>query len=99
MWRGRARVAEDMPQRRYEQGLPNHHDPLAGIGGAPPAQSALTLRLVLAIFGLVVCIIAAVVCLIVRLSTAISVVLIVLAVIAAGDIAVVTYRKRRGEPG
>ena len=39
----------------YERGLPDHHDPTAGIGGAAPAQSALTLRLVLAAFGLVVC--------------------------------------------
>ena len=37
----------------HERGLPGFHDPTAGFGGAPPAQSALTLRLVLAGFGLV----------------------------------------------
>src|SRR3954454_17434128 len=40
----------------YERGLPDHHDPTAGFGGAAPAQSALTLRLALAVFGLVVCV-------------------------------------------
>src|SRR5918997_2642392 len=40
----------------YERGLPDHHDPTAGFAGAPPARSALTLRLVLAVFGLVVCV-------------------------------------------
>jgi hypothetical protein len=33
----------------------DYHDPLAGFGGAPPAYSALTLRLVLALFGVIVC--------------------------------------------
>src|SRR5215210_4764200 len=49
------------PRRRrsradYERGLPDHHDPTAGFAGARPARSALTLRLVLAVFGLVVCV-------------------------------------------
>src|SRR3712207_5437952 len=44
------------PREDYERGLPAHHDPTAGFGGAPPAQSALTLRLILAVFGLVVCV-------------------------------------------
>lgn len=39
---------------RPPSGGPDYHDPTAGIGGAPPASSALTLRLVLAIFGFVV---------------------------------------------
>ena len=42
-------------RRRFAAGLPDYHDPLAGIGGAPPALSALTLRLVLATFGLLFC--------------------------------------------
>jgi hypothetical protein len=33
---------------------PDYHDPTAGVGGAPAAVSALTLRLVLALFGFVV---------------------------------------------
>src|SRR4051812_50081391 len=40
----------------YERGLPDYHDPTAGFAGAPPAQSALTLRAVLAVFGLLVCV-------------------------------------------
>jgi hypothetical protein len=34
---------------------PGYHDPTAGWSGAPPARSALTLRIVLASYGLVVC--------------------------------------------
>src|SRR3954467_12482884 len=50
------------PHRRrsredYERGLPDYHDPTAGFGGAAPARSALTLRLVLAVFGLIVCVV------------------------------------------
>ena len=36
-----------------------YHDPTAGIAGAAPARSALTLRLVLAAFGFIVCSIGA----------------------------------------
>ena len=32
-----------------------YHDPFAGIAGAAPTRSALTLRIVLAGFGLLVC--------------------------------------------
>jgi len=38
----------------YERGLPGYHDPTAGFGGSSPARSALTLRALLAVFGLVV---------------------------------------------
>jgi Mn2+/Fe2+ NRAMP family transporter len=82
----------------FSKGLSDHHDPLAGIGGAPPAYSALTLRLVLAIFGLVFCsgaAIAAAIGGVVWLVIA----MVIGAVIAAVDIAVIVYRKRRGEPG
>lgn len=40
-------------------GREGYHDPFARIAGAAPARSALTLRLVLATFGLVVCAIGA----------------------------------------
>ena len=43
------------PQRegddRQRRARPGYHDPTHGIGGAPPARSALTLRLVLAAVG------------------------------------------------
>ena len=83
----------------YQRGLPDHHDPTAGIGGAPPAQSALTLRLVLAAFGLVVCLGAGLLWLAGDLPVWPAVVLLALAAVAAVDLAVVIRRKARGEPG
>jgi membrane protein implicated in regulation of membrane protease activity len=92
------------PSRRrsradYERGLPDHHDPTAGIGGAAPAQSALTLRLVLAAFGLVVCVAGGVVVLAAGAPLWFAVVLFVLGAVALGDLVVVARRKLRGEPG
>jgi membrane protein implicated in regulation of membrane protease activity len=94
----------NQPPRRpsreeYEHGLPDYHDPTAGVGGAPPAQSALTLRLILAVFGLVVCVAGGVVFLLAGLPVWTAVVLFVLAVIALVDVLVVARRKARGEPG
>ncbi len=91
----------DPPPRRpdYSQGLPDHHDPTAGIGGARPAQSALTLRLVLAVFGFVVCVVPGFLLLRTDLPRSFAVVLLVMAVVAAVDIVVIVRRKRRGEPG
>jgi Flp pilus assembly protein TadB len=83
----------------YSRGLPDHHDPTAGIGGAAPAQSALTLRLVLAAFGFVVCVAGGIVFLVAGVPVAFSVVLFVLAAAAVVDLIVVARRKRRGEPG
>src|SRR5205823_10670775 len=59
--RGRPRSPEvsERDHERYRRGLDDYHDPLAGIGGAPPARSALTLRIWLAGFGLVFCAAAA----------------------------------------
>jgi Flp pilus assembly protein TadB len=92
------------PRRRrsredYEGGLPDHHDPTAGLGGAPPAQSALTLRLVLAVFGLVVCLAGGIAFLGVGAPPWVAIALFVLAGVALVDIAVVARRKARGEPG
>jgi hypothetical protein len=83
----------------YSAGLPDHHDPTAGIGGAPPAQSALTLRLVLAAFGLVVCVAGGLILLAADVPVAFAVVLFVLAAVALVDLVVVVRRKLRGEPG
>jgi CHASE2 domain-containing sensor protein len=83
----------------YEGGLPDYHDPTAGFGGAPPAQSALTLRLVLAIFGLLVCAVGGVILLLAGVPVWIPVVFFVLAAIALVDMGVVIRRKARGEPG
>ena len=83
----------------YEKGLPDYHDPTAGFGGARPAQSALTLRLVLAVFGLVVCLAGGIGVLTAGAPVGFAVVLLVLAAIALVDIGVIVRRKARGEPG
>jgi len=72
----------------------DYHDPTAGIAGAPPARSALGLRLVLAIFGLVVCTGGAVASAIVGVPV-LAVVLAVLAAIALVDVVVIVRRIRR----
>ncbi|TFV89884.1 DUF6343 family protein [Blastococcus sp. CT_GayMR16] len=83
----------------YERGLPDYHDPTAGFAGAPPAQSALTLRLVLAVFGVLVCVAGGIAVLAVGAPTWAAVVLFVLGAIALVDIVVIVRRKARGEPG
>ena len=86
-------------RKDYDQGLPDHHEPTAGFAGAHPARSALTLRLVLAVFGLVVCVAAGVGFLVAGLPGWMVVTLFVLAGIALVDIGVILRRKARGEPG
>jgi Family of unknown function (DUF6343) len=71
----------------------SRYDPELG-----PVRSALTLRLWLAGFGLVVCAAGAAVSFAVGV-TWLAVVLVVLAVVAVVDIVIVARRKRRGEPG
>jgi hypothetical protein len=83
----------------YEHGLPDYHDPTAGFAGAPPARSALTLRLVLAVFGLVVSVAGGIVFLAAGLPVWTAVVLFALGAVALVDMVVIVRRKRRGEPG
>jgi hypothetical protein len=92
------RPEEGRRRKEHEQGLADYHDPTAGFGGAPPARSALTLRAVLAAFGLVFCAGAAWISFAAGWSLS-GWVLAVVAVIAVVDLAVVLNRKRRGEPG
>jgi hypothetical protein len=93
--RGRRSVRPE----KYREGLPGYHDPTAGIGGAAPARSALTLRLYLALFGLLSCAALAIVLYAIDAPKGFVVVLVVLAATAVIDIAAVLRRKRRGEPG
>ena len=86
-------------QGRYHKGLPGYHDPTVGIGGAVPALSALTLRLWLAVFGLVICTAFAIWLSLIDVPIGFVVVLLALAAVAVIDIAVILRRKRRGEPG
>ena len=86
-------------RKDYEQGLPDYHDPTAGFAGAPPARSALTLRLILALFGLVVCLAGGLGWLATDLPVWPAVLLLAFAAVAAVDIVVIVRRKARGEPG
>jgi hypothetical protein len=94
---------ENQPRKRtradYARGLPDYHDPTAGIGGAAPAYSALTLRAVLAAFGLLASIAGIVVFLAVIPMTWLAVLFGILAAVVAVDLAWVLHRKARGEPG
>jgi hypothetical protein len=87
------------PEDRPSRARPGHHDPNHGVGGAPPARSALTLRLVLATVGLLACGIWAVLNHRGDGPLWLTVLLTVLSLVAVVDIAVVTRRKARGEPG
>lgn len=82
----------------YERGLPGYHDPTAGVGGSTPGLSALTLRAVLATFGLVVCVVGAVLASRAGLAW-FAVALAAVALAAAVDLGWILYRKHRGEPG
>lgn len=74
-------------------------EPRYGIGGAAPARSALTLRAVLAAFGLLLCAALAAWAVVVGAPGWLVVVLVVLAVVAVVDLVVIGRRKARGEPG
>lgn len=76
----------------------DYHDPTAGWAGAPPARSALTLRLLLAVFGVLTCTAAAVAFVIVVDEPAIAGILAALALVALIDAIVVTARKRTESP-
>jgi hypothetical protein len=82
----------------FPRGIPDSARTLPE-GGAASARSALTLRLVLAGFGLVLCLVLGVVALVSDAPRALAVVLLVLAAVALADLVVVARRKQRGEPG
>jgi hypothetical protein len=75
------------------------HDPTAGIGGAAPAASALTLRLWLAGAAIAGCVAGIILTIVVSGPVALIVVLAVVALTAIADVVVVASRKRRGEAG
>jgi hypothetical protein len=81
------------------RGRPDYHNPLGGIGGAAPAQSALSLRLVLAVVGLVAAAGGAVVLWWAQVPIGFVLLSGLIALSAAIDIVVVVRRKRRGESG
>ena len=81
------------------RGREGYHDPLAGVAGAAPARSALTLRIVLATFGLLVCAAGAVVLWLADTPVVYPTLAAVFALVALVDLVVVIRRKRRGEAG
>ncbi len=89
--RGRTRA-------EYERGLPDYHDPTGGFGGAAPAYSALTLRIVLASIAVVLSIAGAILFALFDEYWG-TVLLGLVALGSAIDLGWVIHRKRRGEPG
>jgi uncharacterized protein DUF6343 len=92
-------VRRHPPRGREELAGEDYHDPHPGFAGAPPARSALTLRLVLACFGLVVCSLGAAAFVTIANVPVFAGILAFLAAAALVDIVAVTRRKLRGEPG
>jgi hypothetical protein len=85
-----------MPDDKAREG---YHDPFAGIGAAAPARSALTLRIALATFGLVVCATGAVALWVADAPAAFPAIAAVLALLGLVDLGVAMRRKLNGEPG
>lgn len=82
-----------------DKGREGYHDPFAGVAGAAPARSALTLRIVLATFGLLACGAGSIALLAVDIPVAFPIVAALFALVALVDLFVVIRRKRHGEPG
>ncbi|HLR55202.1 MAG TPA: hypothetical protein VK096_00415 [Actinomycetales bacterium] len=85
--------------RLRARGRPDYHDPTAGLGGAAPAYSALTLRIVLASLGVLFGIAIAVIGLVVFDQIVVLIAGLALTVVAIINLIVVLRRKARGEPG
>jgi hypothetical protein len=90
-------VRERDDEWRYDPPL-DYHDPTAGIGGAPPAASALVLRTWLAAVAIAVCIASIALTVAVNGPTALVVVLGIVAVTAVLDLVVITRRRHRLHP-
>src|SRR5258707_1188309 len=90
---------EGQPRTREDRAREDYHDPTAGFAGAPPARSALTLRLILASFGVVACGLGAAAFVVIVSEPVIAGVLAFFAAVGVVDIVVVARRKLRGEPG
>jgi hypothetical protein len=85
--RGRDRKERQMPARRTSE---------PGSGGLPPARSALTLRLILAAFGLTVFVAATVISILLSVPYGVTAGFAVFALIALVNLLVVAGRKHHG---
>ena len=90
---------EEEEARLRARGRPDYHDPTAGIGGAAPAYSALTLRIVLASLGVLFGVALTIVSLVVFDQIVLLIAGLALTVVAIINLIVVLRRKARGEPG
>jgi hypothetical protein len=77
----------------------DYHDPTAGVGGAPPAASALTLRLLLAGIALACCVAGIVLDVVLDGPAVLAIVLIIVALTTVVDGCVIVTRRHRGDPG
>jgi hypothetical protein len=91
-------TSEHEPAPDHRERL-DYHDPTAGVGGAPPAASALTLRLLIAVAAVALCGLGIILGQLEHGPVALTVLLAVVAVTAIVDLVVIVRRKRRGEPG
>jgi hypothetical protein len=85
-------------EEREARARPGYHDLTDG-GDMSPARSALTLRLVLASFGVVVCGAASAAFVVEGYPDVLAALLAFLGAVALVDIIVIARRKLRGEPG
>jgi hypothetical protein len=92
-------MAPDRGPARGRRERMDYHDPTAGVGGAPPAASALTLRLLIAGTALALCVAGIALDRLQDGPVALVVVLAIVALTAVVDLVVIVRRKRRGEPG
>lgn len=89
----------DAPKREPgDRNREDYHDPTAHWAGAPPARSALTLRLVLAVFGAVTCAAGALAFVSVVDAPVIAGAAAFLALAAVIDVVVIVRRIRRERP-
>ncbi len=85
--------------KRYRSGLPGHHDPTAGIGGAAPGQSAFDTSSRSGGLRVVQLRSAGDLAVLTEAPMALVIVTVILGAVAAIDLGVIVRRKRRGEPG
>jgi hypothetical protein len=90
-------MMEPVMRRRHEQARRDprldYHDPTAGLGGAPPAASALTLRAWLAGIALLACVGGIIATVVVDGPVALIVVLAIVAATTIADLMIIRGRR------
>ena len=89
-------VSEDDPDdAKLHSPRLDYHDPTAGIGGSPPAASALTLRVWLASGALAACLAGVVLTAVIGGPIVLTALLVVAAITAIVDLGVIAMRRRQ----